>query len=99
MGKEWQNKVLLVTAPLRALARLLPCDLLRQAQVSPRSEGTSGPCRNSRIRSRSARAQLLSVPADLSHEGETESVVAKTVERFGGIDVLVNAAGHISSGT
>src|SRR4029450_1914887 len=30
--------------------------------------------------------------------GETESVVAKTLARFGGIDVLVNSAGHISSG-
>jgi NAD(P)-dependent dehydrogenase (short-subunit alcohol dehydrogenase family) len=42
--------------------------------------------------------QFLAIKADLSQEGETDKVVAKTVERFGGIDVLVNAAGHISSG-
>lgn len=43
--------------------------------------------------------QMLAIRADLSHEEETGTVVAKTAERFGGIDVLVNAAGHISSGT
>ncbi len=46
-----------------------------------------------------AGAQFLAIQADLSQAGETDKVVAKTVERFGGIDVLVNAAGHISSGT
>ena len=37
--------------------------------------------------------------ADLSREDEIETSVANTVKHFGGIDVLVNAAGHISSGT
>ena len=46
-----------------------------------------------------AGTQFLAIQADLSQEGEGDKVVAKTVERFGGIDVLVNAAGHISSGT
>jgi NAD(P)-dependent dehydrogenase (short-subunit alcohol dehydrogenase family) len=43
--------------------------------------------------------QMLAIRADLSLEEETDTVVAKTAERFGGIDVLVNAAGHISTGT
>jgi NAD(P)-dependent dehydrogenase (short-subunit alcohol dehydrogenase family) len=44
-------------------------------------------------------AQCLTLRADLSREEEIEGVVAKTVARLGGIDILVNAAGHISSGT
>lgn len=44
-------------------------------------------------------AQLLAIRADLSDEAETGDTVAKAVEHFGGVDVLVNAAGHISSGT
>jgi NAD(P)-dependent dehydrogenase (short-subunit alcohol dehydrogenase family) len=43
--------------------------------------------------------EFLSLPADLSLEEDSGRVVSKTVEHFGGIDVLVNAAGHISSGT
>ena len=44
-------------------------------------------------------AACLAIEADLTGENEPDKAVAKTVERFGGIDVLVNAAGHISSGT
>src|SRR5882762_7802892 len=43
--------------------------------------------------------QALTIQADLSLEEEPAKAVSKTIERFGGIDVLVNAAGHISSGT
>jgi len=41
----------------------------------------------------------LAIRADLSVEDEASRVITKTAESFGGIDVLVNAAGHISSGT
>ncbi|MGH9882716.1 MAG: SDR family NAD(P)-dependent oxidoreductase, partial [Pyrinomonadaceae bacterium] len=37
--------------------------------------------------------------ADISNDDEAKHAVAQTLERSGGIDVLVNAAGHISSGT
>lgn len=41
----------------------------------------------------------LSIAADLALDGEANRVVSQTVEIWGGIDVLVNAAGHIASGT
>ncbi|HKR61426.1 MAG TPA: SDR family oxidoreductase, partial [Pyrinomonadaceae bacterium] len=44
-------------------------------------------------------SRVLTVSADLSQEADVDRVVSQTIERFGGIDVLVNAAGHISSGT
>lgn len=37
--------------------------------------------------------------ADVTNESQTDRVVTDTVEHFGGIDVLVNAAGIIKSGT
>ena len=43
--------------------------------------------------------EALTLNADLSTSGEAERVVNETINTFGGIDVLVNAAGHISSGT
>lgn len=43
--------------------------------------------------------RTLTLKADLSSEADVDRVVSQTVEHFGGIDVLVNAAGHISSGT
>ena len=44
-------------------------------------------------------AGILSIAADLSQEDSPGNVVSQTVNYFGGIDVLVNAAGHISTGT
>jgi NAD(P)-dependent dehydrogenase (short-subunit alcohol dehydrogenase family) len=44
-------------------------------------------------------SEALTIRADLSREDEAERAVKQAVEVFGGIDVLVNAAGHISSGT
>jgi NAD(P)-dependent dehydrogenase (short-subunit alcohol dehydrogenase family) len=43
--------------------------------------------------------EVLTLKADLSSSAGIEHVVNETVGTFGGIDVLVNAAGHISSGT
>jgi NAD(P)-dependent dehydrogenase (short-subunit alcohol dehydrogenase family) len=44
-------------------------------------------------------SEALTLQADLSSSAEAKRVVNETVAAFGGIDVLVNAAGHISSGT
>lgn len=43
--------------------------------------------------------ETLLISADVTAEGEARRAVAETVERFKGLDVLVNAAGHISNGT
>jgi NAD(P)-dependent dehydrogenase (short-subunit alcohol dehydrogenase family) len=44
-------------------------------------------------------AEYVALQADLSIAEEADKTVSRAVERFGGIDVMVNAAGHISSGT
>ena len=48
---------------------------------------------------RDAGAEALTIQADLSDIAEAERVVKRAIEAFGGIDILVNAAGHISNGT
>ena len=48
---------------------------------------------------RSAGAEALTVRADLSNEQEADSVIDETVRAFGGVDVLVNAAGFLTTGT
>jgi NAD(P)-dependent dehydrogenase (short-subunit alcohol dehydrogenase family) len=44
-------------------------------------------------------AEVLTIEADLAETQAAARVVARALEVFGGIDVLVNAAGHISNGT
>jgi NAD(P)-dependent dehydrogenase (short-subunit alcohol dehydrogenase family) len=43
--------------------------------------------------------EMLLLQADLSRPEDAERVVIQTIERMGGIDVLINAAGHIATGT
>lgn len=44
-------------------------------------------------------SEALTIQADLVRDDEAERAVQQAIKVFGGIDVLVNAAGHISSGT
>lgn len=46
-----------------------------------------------------AGGKAISVRADISDDADIPKLVAEAIANFGGIDVLVNAAGHISSGT
>jgi NAD(P)-dependent dehydrogenase (short-subunit alcohol dehydrogenase family) len=41
----------------------------------------------------------LSLRADVTDEMTARRVITKTIDKFGALDVLVNAAGHLSSGT
>ena len=50
-------------------------------------------------RIRETGSEALTIQANLSLDDEAERAVQHAMGVFGGIDVLVNAAGHISSGT
>lgn len=50
-------------------------------------------------RIRALDSEALAIQADLLSSAEAERAVNETVKAFGGVDVLVNAAGHITSGT
>lgn len=43
--------------------------------------------------------EALTIAANLSHEDEAQRAVQHAIDTFGGIDILVNAAGHLSNGT
>ena len=47
---------------------------------------------------RQAGGEVLAIPCDISKPEQCAAVVAKTVETFGTVDVLVNNAGVLDSG-
>jgi NAD(P)-dependent dehydrogenase (short-subunit alcohol dehydrogenase family) len=99
MDKEFANKILLVTGATSGIGK---ATVRRFAEAGANIAAVG---RNEMALSElkeeieSMGAQLIAVRADLSNDAEAENAVAKAVEHFGGVDVLVNAAGHISSGT
>ncbi len=48
---------------------------------------------------RDAGSKPLTIKADLSNKRESGRAIEEAIRVFGGIDVLVNAAGHIRNGT
>lgn len=46
-----------------------------------------------------AGADALTIGTDVTNETEVRHALDEAIDKFGGLDVLVNAAGHISSGT
>lgn len=99
MEKEFANKILLVTGATSGIGK---ATALRFAQAGA---GIAAVGRNAAALIElqneigGAGDQFLAIRADLSLEEESEMAVLHAVKHFGGIDVLVNAAGHISSGT
>lgn len=48
---------------------------------------------------REQQGEALSIRADVTEDKAARRIVARTLKEFGALDVLVNAAGHLSSGT
>ncbi|HUL43909.1 MAG TPA: glucose 1-dehydrogenase [Bacteroidota bacterium] len=97
MENEFNNKVIIVTGATSGIGKATALMAARRgarvAVVARRGEelrsGTSGLDASS----------VEIIPADLTREPDRKKVIEKTLERFGGIDVLVNAAGIIGNGT
>jgi NAD(P)-dependent dehydrogenase (short-subunit alcohol dehydrogenase family) len=99
MDKEFAEKVVIVTGATSGIGRAT-ARRFAEAGASVAAVG-----RNETVLAAVAEetkqqgGDALSISADLTQAGEANKVVSLTVERFGGVDILINAAGHIASGT
>ena len=97
--REFSNKVVLVTGATSGIGRACAIGFAKTgatvACVGRKSEALD------EIAGEIHRlgSEALSIRADLLNESEADEALATTISKFGGIDVLVNAAGHIASGT
>lgn len=99
MNREFANKVVLVTGATSGIGQATALKFAEAgadvAAVGRKQEALANLV--TKLQASGGRAVALS--ADMSQEADVERVVSQTVEGLGGIDVVVNAAGHISSGT
>lgn len=99
MDSEFAEKVLLITGATSGIGK---ATALRFAQAGANVAAVG---RDETALSKLSKeidslgVKVLPIRADLLLEADTLPAVSKTVDHFGGIDILVNAAGHISSGT
>ncbi len=99
MDKEFADKILLITGATSGIGRACALRFARAGASIAAIGRSQGELANIAQEVEELSARALPIQADLSLEGEAARVVSKTVEEFGRIDVLVNAAGHIGSGT
>ena len=99
MEKEFANKIVVVTGATSGIGQ---ATALRFAE-SGASVAAVGRNRNALTELQetitNAGGNCTAIEADLSASESIDAVVSKTVSEMGGIDVLINAAGHLSSGT
>jgi NAD(P)-dependent dehydrogenase (short-subunit alcohol dehydrogenase family) len=90
---EFDGKVAIVTGATSGIGMATALRLVEQgARVA-------GVGRKKDVLAKVARQNLKTYAVDLTSEQETAAFVKRVLEDFGGIDILVNAAGIIATGT
>ena len=99
MDQDWAGRVVLVTGATSGIGRATALRFL-EAGAGVAAVGRKTEALDSLAEEAEGRAgKLLRLRADVTVEAEAQRALTETIEKFGRLDVLVNAAGHISNGT
>jgi len=99
MDSEFANKVVLITGATSGIGKATALKFAT-AGANVAAVGRNREALTSLSNQLEAQGgHHLMLQADLSREADVDRIVSQTGEHLGGLDVLVNAAGHISSGT
>ena len=100
MHQLMEGRILLVTGGTQGLGLAIAEAAAREGAEGIAIVGRSAEKAERAVeRLRRHGAEVLALVADMAVPGEAERAVAETVERFGRVDSLVNAAGATSRGT
>ena len=94
----WQGKVALVTGGSSGLGRAIAAEFAKRGArivIAARAAEKLAAVADELQR---GGAEVLAVPADITRQEDVDVLLAKTIERFGRLDVLVNNAGRSARG-
>lgn len=98
-SKEFDEKVVLVTGATSGIGRACALKFAANGAKVVAVGRNDGALKALSKEISELAGTSVNVTADLSRDEDTGRIVEEALQSFGGIDVLVNAAGHISSGT
>jgi NAD(P)-dependent dehydrogenase (short-subunit alcohol dehydrogenase family) len=90
---ELKDKIAVVTGASSGLGRAVATRFLQEGAI------VAGVARNQTALNSMQADRFLAFPADLSDEAQTVEGANRILEKLGGVDILVHAAGIIGSGT
>ncbi len=99
MEKSFAGKVVVVTGSTSGIGHAVA---VRFAEVGARVVAlgrNQSALREVKSEIERAGADALTIAADVTNEREVRHALDEAIDKFAGLDVLVNAAGHISTGT
>ena len=99
MNKQFENKVAFVTGATSGIGQACALSFARAGARVVCIGRKEDALKELEQTIRETGSEALTIRADLAREDDADRAVQHAVRVFGGIDVLVNAAGHISSGT
>jgi len=93
MADRLKDKVAIVTGGGTGIGRAIAITFAREGARVAICGRTLSKIENTAGQIRADGGEVLAVPCDVSDAQAVQSMVARTIQRFGGIDVLVNNAG------
>ncbi len=99
MDNEFAGKIVLITGATSGIGRATAREFAQRGAAIAAIGRNEKALREVQSEIQGMGGNCFPVRADITNDEDLSLAVTKTVDHFGGIDVLVNAAGHISSGT
>ena len=92
------GKVAIVTGGSEGIGRATAVVLAREGAKVAIGARRQGPLDEARAAVEVAGGECLALSTDVTSDSDCEALVAETIDRFGGVDILINNAGQSSSG-
>ncbi len=97
--KDFEDKIVLVTGASSGIGRATAKAFAKQGAKVAAAARSQKQLDDLVKEIKTGSGEAIAVPCDLSNDSDVEQAIQHTVDRFGGLDILVNAAGVLKLGS